>query len=74
MQPVAHGVIDAKIGAKKIEMKKQMPVVTISMLTREGFNKVLGAVEARQRQEAEISRLQLSGHFLNSRLSRNSQE
>lgn len=26
VQPVAHGGIDAKIGAKKIEMKKHRPV------------------------------------------------
>src|SRR5438046_1323763 len=28
VHPVAHGGIDAKIGAKKIEIRKQMPVVT----------------------------------------------
>ena len=27
VQPVAHGGMDAKIGAKKMEMKKQRPVV-----------------------------------------------
>lgn len=27
VQPVAHGGIDAKIGAKKMQMRKQTPVV-----------------------------------------------
>ncbi len=31
VQPVAHGGIEAKIGAKKIEMKKQIPV-TIAVM------------------------------------------
>lgn len=31
VQPVAHGGMDAKIGAKKREMKKQRPVTTAVM-------------------------------------------
>lgn len=66
VQPVAHGGIDAKMGAKKREMKKQMPVtMAVSPVlppseipAPDSMNAVTGEVPSNDPIEIDIASVQ----------------
>jgi hypothetical protein len=74
VHPVAHGGIDAKIGAKKMEMKKQIPVVIAvrpvfppsEIPAPDSMNAVTGESPKRDPMEIPKAKHQLAGilkHF-----------